>query len=320
MFGDGLRATDWQRITGNGGLGWSRATLYGLPIGQGEIIASLADGILQFRPTDLEVSHGFVHINEQIRILPGPGELRLAKGRLVERVLVTPEVCSTALKYVAPILADVTQTQGEFTVDIVGGRLPLGNPAGGDVVGILTTDQAQVQAGPIAQQFATLARRLEGLLLARQPDLDKPAAVLVALDHENVDFRLVNGRVYHRNLKFTIAGLQITTQGSVGLDDSLEMLAEVGISDELLAQRPVLSALFSRPLQIPLSGTLNKPQLDLRAVEELSAQIGAQAPREALCRVWPMGCKSCSPPERSPRRAVHCTPRNSRISFGAAAS
>ncbi len=263
---------DWQRLTGSGGFGWSQISCYGLPIGKGEIVGNLADGVVQFKPLDLEVSQGFVHINEQLRVLPGPGELRLAKGRLVDRVLVTPDVCGSALKYVVPILAEVTQAEGTFSVDIEGGRLPFGNPAASDVVGHLTTEQAQVQAGPIAQQFVLLARQVEGLLLAQDPAFDKPAAVLIALDHENIDFRLVGGRVYHRNLKFQIGGLQITTQGSVGLDDSLEMLAEVGISDALLANRPLLSSLLGRPLQIPLTGTLGKPQLDLRVVEELAGK------------------------------------------------
>jgi hypothetical protein len=127
-----------------------------------------------------------------------------------------------------------------------------------------------------------LARQIEGLLLAKSPEFDKPAAVLIALNNENIDFRLVGGRVYHRNLKFQIGGLQITTQGSVGLDDSLEMLAEVGLSDALLADRPLLSSLLGRPLQIPLTGTLGKPQIDLRVVEELAAHTVRDAPGTVL--------------------------------------
>ena len=172
-----------------------------------------------------------------------------------------------------PILSEVTEASGAFSVDIEGARLPLGNAAGCDLVGHLLTDQAQVQAGPIAQQFAPLARQIETILLAQGVSADKPSAVLIALDHENVDFRLVNSRVYHRNLKFQIGVLQITTQGSVGLDESLEMLAEVGIADSLLANRPVLATIFGHPLQIPLTGSLGQPHLDIRAVGDLSAQL-----------------------------------------------
>ncbi len=187
--------------------------------------------------------------------MPGPGELWLAKGRLVDQVTVTPEVCASALKYVVPILSEVTQATGTFSVDIDGGRLPFGNVAASDVVGHFTTTQAQDSSWPHRTAVrAVWDGKIEGLLLTKDPEFDKPAAVLIALDNENVDFRLVGGRVYHRNLKFRIGALQVTTQGSVGLDDSLELLAEVGISEQLLAGKPLLTGLVGRPLQIPLTG------------------------------------------------------------------
>lgn len=275
-------AASLQNLTGNGGFGWSSIGLFGMPVGQGEVLGTLSGGVIQFKPVDLAVSQGTIHINEQIRILPGPGELRLTKGRLVDQVTVTQDVCGSALKYVAPILAEVTRAEGTFSVDIDGGHLPFGSPGSGDVVGHLVTGQAQVQAGPIAQQFVLLARQIEALLLASSPDFSQPAAVLIALNNENVDFRLVGGRVYHRNLKFQVGALQVTTQGSVGLDESMEVLAEVGIAEQLIANRPLLSGLLNHPLQIPLTGTLSRPHLDLRVVEQLAAQTVRDAPAGVL--------------------------------------
>ena len=84
----------WQAMTGNCSIGWEGANLYGLPIGPGILVGSLANSLIQFQPLKLDVSQGYVNINEQIRILPAPGEIRLSKGRLVDQVQVTPEVCA----------------------------------------------------------------------------------------------------------------------------------------------------------------------------------------------------------------------------------
>jgi hypothetical protein len=72
------------------------------------------------------------------------------------------------------------------------------------------------------------------------------------------------------------------TQGSVGFDESLEMLAEIQIAESLLANRPLLRQVLGHPLQIPLSGTLNAPQLDLRAVEELSGQMARSTVKNVI--------------------------------------
>jgi translocation and assembly module TamB len=282
--GEASPETQWQQLTGGGGIGWTNASVYGLGIGPGQLAGVLSRGIVQFQPLDLAVSGGMVHINEQWRILPAPGELRMAKGRLVEHVQVTPEVCKQALQYVAPILASVTRAEGTFSVDIEGGKLTFGSAAGCDVVGHLLTDQAHVQAGPLAQQFALLARRIEQLLLAQSATPDQATAVLVNLNDENVDFRAVAGRVYHRNLRFKIGALQITTQGSVGFDDSLEMLAEVAIEESLLANRPLLKQLLGHPLQIPLTGSLGAPQLDLRGVEDITRHMARDAATSVITK------------------------------------
>ncbi len=267
----------WQQLTGSGGIGWSSANIYGLGIGAGQLTGALASGVLQFQPLDLTVSGGAVHINEQWRIMPAPGELRMAKGRLVDHVQVTPEVCKQALQYVAPVLSQVTRAQGTFSVDIEGGKLTFGSARDCDIAGHLVTDQACVQAGPLAQQFALLADRIGQLLITPGAAPPQTTAVLVNLNNENVDFRVVGGRVYHRNLRFKMGLLDIITQGSVGFDDSLEMLAEVAIDENLLANRPLLKDLLGHPLQIPLTGSLGEPKLDLSALEDMTRQMARQA-------------------------------------------
>ena len=97
---------------------------------------------------------------------------------------------------------------------------------------------------------------------------------------QRIDFQVVEGRVHHRGLQVQVDDVIIRTQGSVGLDQSLALMAEVPIRDEWVQRDRYLSSLRGQSLRIPVSGTLSQPRLDSRAVQQLSTQlIGGAAER-----------------------------------------
>jgi hypothetical protein len=85
---------------------------------------------------------------------------------------------------------------------------------------------------------------------------------------------MVQRRVYHRNLKFVVGTMPITTYGSVGLDDeSLSMVAEIPLQANLLGRDLALGSLEGQVIQLPIGGTLSKPKLDRGALGKLTAGI-----------------------------------------------
>ena len=230
----------WAQLAAEAGLDWSSAELYGLRIGQGELSGKLADGVMQFKPLELDVSGGHVSLLPQLRLASAPAELRLARSALVHEVQITPEVCAQALKFVAPVVAEATVAEGTFSIDLNGGHLPLADPAAGDVSGRLVVKSVQVKPGPMAEQLIIIGKEIAAVAQKRPPG-EATAGTLLKMDNQNVDFRLVNRRVYHQGLTFLAGNVQITTHGSVGIDDeSLAIMAEVPMQDSWLGGNPAL--------------------------------------------------------------------------------
>ena len=68
--------------------------------------------------------------------------------------------------------------------------------------------------------------------------------------------------------------LTIRTHGSVGLDHTLLLMAEMPIPPKWVAGNPQMaSALRNQTVSLPINGTLERPQIDQRALEQLSRQF-----------------------------------------------
>ena len=231
---------------------------------------------------DVQVSEGRFTFTPFVRLNPAPAELLIARGPLLTDVHLSPEICARGLKFVAPILAESTVAEGRFSISLDGGHIPLGDPGAGDTSGKMTM-KAQVKAGPVAQEFMVLLNEITAVLQrGTLVERNDQASALLSIDTSDIEFRMVNRRVYHRGLKFMAGTLPITTHGSVGLDETLAIVAEVPIQAKLLGRDLSLGALEGQSLQIPIDGTLKKPKLDHRIVERLTGQLLQNATRGLL--------------------------------------
>ncbi len=76
--------------------------------------------------------------------------------------------------------------------------------------------------------------------------------------------------------------MTIKTRGSVGFDQSLNLVAEIPIADDWIAGKSYLAGLKGQSLSIPIGGTVSKPQLDKQAIQQLSTQLVKQAAGNAI--------------------------------------
>ncbi len=178
---------------------------------------------------------------------PGAPRLEIEPGVVFSHTQVTPEVCHDLLKYIAPILADVAETSGSFSIDLDRWELPLTDLARGSGAGRLTIHELAVGPGALVRELATALRM---------------PPRLVTVENEPITFRLSDGRIHHSELTFRLQRLVIRTSGSVGLDGSLSMVAEVPMPAHLLGDRPIAAILAKQTLRIPIKGTLKKPRID----------------------------------------------------------
>ncbi len=281
-------------MTGEAGLGWQSANVYGLSAGAGDVSCKLTDGIGVFALRDISVNEGTVRLNSQLRLDRTPAMIVLQSERVIDKVRLSPELCAGWLKFVAPLMADATRVDGRFSVVLANGALPVSDPSAGDVAGKFAVHQAQIASGPLGNQVLAVVDRIKALtkskslkpadLLSLAEQSASPGGrerVLVTLPEQEVPFRLVNGRVHHEGLTLVTKEATLKTRGSVGLDESLELVVEVPVRDEWIAQNKQLANLRGKSLSIPVRGSLTSPQLDLRVFESL-ARDALTAPVENL--------------------------------------
>jgi hypothetical protein len=282
LSGPAAAADSWKQVVGEAALGWTALDVYGLQVGPGEISGKLAEGLVRFKPIDVAISQGRFTLTPVARISPGPAELFLSRGPLLSNVHLSPEICAQGLKFIAPILAETTVATGSFSVSLDGGRVPLADLTMGDLSGKMAL-RGQVNAGPIAREFLLLVGELTNIL--RNGSLvpnSQEAGALVSVDSSDIEFRMVNRRIYHRGLKFNAGTVPITTHGSVGFDETIALVAEVPVQATFLGRDLSLGALEGRTVQIPIGGTLTRPMLDRGGFQHLIGKSIENAQRGAL--------------------------------------
>jgi hypothetical protein len=262
-----------QGMRGRAEFGWHEADLFGFRLGAADTLAEWSDGVVRISPVKLDVNDGTVTLAPTVRLAPAPSELFLSAGPLVEGVKITPEMCQRGLKYVAPVLADVTQAEGRLSIQLDGCRVPLADPSQCDAAGRVIIHSVQIGPGPLVRELAQLLGH---------------AAPISLVQESEIPFRVYQGRIYHENVGLVFPDVTVKTRGSVGFDQTLALLAEMPVPRRWVGSGPVAEALSRQVIRVPIAGTLHEPRLDRREVERLSAeflrQMGGDLLREQLGR------------------------------------
>lgn len=264
--------TDWLReVSLTTSTTWAAADLGGIRLDPGEMGVRLFEGQLAFGPFDIGAAGGRLRGAPWIKLLPVPGELVVPPGRMVERVMLTPEMCNRWVRWVVPLLGKSTSTEGLVSIDVAGGRIPLGDPFGGELSGQVLFEQLEVTPSGAMQPLVNLIVKLQSVLDPRFAFGNK--AVLLRVRPEPVQVRLAQRRLWHEGLAMDSGQLTIRTTGSVGGDGSLDMIVELAFRGDLAGQTPVITKLLQTPLVIPLRGTVSRPQFDAGQIDSILGRI-----------------------------------------------
>jgi len=283
--GDAAPGVHWsRRWTGRFTAPWTSASLYGLPVGQGVLSATLGDGLLRCDPLVFAVGQGQLSTQPAVRLDPPPAEWGLPAGPLLTNVRISREVSEQMLKYIAPVLADATRSEGLFSLRTDGVRAPLDKPAGIEVTGQLAVSQVRVVPGPAVAEWVSIARQIEALAKDRDPAalLARPAPTLLSISERTVNFQIAGQRVYHQGLAFEVGDVPVVSNGSVGFDETLQMTLTVPIQEKWIAGERRLVGLRGQSIQVPVAGTLSKPRIDRRAMEGFRRQLIQQGVQGAI--------------------------------------
>lgn len=258
-------------------VGWERANVIGIQIGQGEIPIEIRDGKFISKAA-FPVSQGMLRWSLDGDLAGEPLVIRQAQERVIENVAITREMCQGWLKFVAPLLADATSVQGSVSLDIERAEIIPSDWTKQTLIGQVHVHGATVGPGPLADQLLILVQQVRALRKgAGATDGGGQPSSWLQLPEQNIGFQVDRGRVAHRGLQIQAGDVAIWTSGSVGIDGTLEMVAAVPIQKEWLERAPSLQSLAGQQIQLPIRGTMQRPQLDLGGLAGMTQNLAAAA-------------------------------------------
>lgn len=261
-------------LKGQFGFGWSGVEVLGLNVGPGAVDAKLAGSQVEVPPLDVSIEDGRLVAAPRVFLFAPQPTLAVGQGRVLENVRLSPELCRAWMKYVTPLLADVTQIDGRFSVDLVGGQVPLTDPNRLGAQGTIEIREITAGPGPAAQPLVNLTRQLKGILDKKQLlGLGQSQPTWIHLPAQKIEFQVVDGRVYHRNLLMKVGDITMRTSGSVGLDQSLDVMSEVPVLDQWIDKEKAFAPLRGQMLKIPVRGSLGAPKFDLKVLKDLGGLV-----------------------------------------------
>jgi translocation and assembly module TamB len=246
-------------LTGEAGFGWTYLSAHGIDVGPTDIKTVLRQGWVQAYPIETTVSGGKLKLQPNLRLEPLPRELVLGKETSLENAKLTPAMFAGVLGHTLPILANATSAEGELSVAIQGARIPLADFKQSEAAGTLTLHHAKIGPGPLVQELA-------GLIKIPPP---------YSLIKENqISIRVAKSRVYHENLELMFPdNFNLKTEGSVGMDGTLDLRIDMPIPSKLVGGLRLPDNFAKMRVKIPVTGTVEKPRIDPRAMQDVVAQI-----------------------------------------------
>lgn len=245
-------------LGGEAGAGWESIRAYGFDVGRADVKAKFAKGVLTFDPLTAPAGGGTLALAPTVRLDSNPPFATLPEGPILLRVKLTTQSAAGAIRFALPAVAGSSQADGEFSAGVNrNSRLVLGDPAQSQASGLIHIHKATLAPGPVIAEVAKL--------------LGAKTTVMTLANETVVPFQVEKGRVHHQNFPVKIGGTTVRTTGSVGFDESLELVVEVPLPNDLplLKNHPILmKAVAGKPAKIPLKGTLTKPVIDVKAFNE----------------------------------------------------
>ena len=261
-------------LTAAAGIGWEAAEFHGLAAGPATIETRLDKGVISMQPLDVPISAGKLTAAPRIYLNETGLPVVLDKGPLLESVRLSPELCRGWLRYVQPTIADATRAEGKFSIAIDQAQVPLLAPKSATVQSKLVIHQGQVGPGPLAGRYLSVLEKVR-LAIDRTGTTRPidPNKGWIIFPEQTVPVVVQDGRIHHQGMTMQIGNFQMITQGSVGMDDSLDMVLTIPVHDSWLRD-PKSGVLKGKAIHVPIRGTVSVPQPDLAGVlSDITKQV-----------------------------------------------
>ena len=263
---------------------WDQGKVLDVPIGASQIDIDFQNSFGRLQTAGIPFSGGVVRFAPGIDMRGSEPVVLMDQTRVIDNLTLTETTARQWLKFIAPLAADATSAQGNVTVDVRSLKMPVFNPTTMDAQGAIRLNNVVIGAGPLADQLLGTINQLRTIIKPNAgPARDRSTWLQMA--EQTIPIMVRDEKVFHEGVTFTHKDTTVRTKGSVGFDQSLNMIAEIPIADDWIADQPYLAGLKGQSLSIPIRGTVTKPQLDKRAIQQFSTQLAKQAAGSAINKV-----------------------------------
>jgi translocation and assembly module TamB len=298
--------TEQTRIEANAAVAWTAASVEGLAVGPGKLNITGQQQRISLSAGDIPLGQGIVHLATLIdwETEQGP-RATLPAGRMIQQVNLTKEACRGWLKYAAPLTSEATEITGNFSVDWTEPLIvPLQNPRLARGKGVMTVHAAKLAPSPFGQRLIVIARQIEAAVTGRSAAATASTNLELNLPAQQIIYTVQDGRVWHEGFRATVGDVIIQTKGSVGFDQTLEMVAEVPIQDAWISSGKLPASLRGQTLQLPIRGTFENPKIDDNALQGLVVQGAAAAAQGLINQQLERGLNKLFGPRTQPAPAT----------------
>jgi len=239
--------------------GWDSGRLYGLNLGRATLEAKLDDGRVNIPVSAVAASGGKLRMGGLVDFQPTEPRYQLpGVVQVMEDVEINRELADELLSRINPIFARQAEIEGKVSLKTWDISLPLGESIkqGGGGRGYMDLRNLKIQPTGLFRQL---------LLLSTLSSQEKQT-----VEVDGVDFVIRNGRIQYDNFVMRLSDdFDMKFYGSVGFDDTVNLVVSLPISPELLDKLgvggPVIDyarVLNGTRIDIPIVGSRLNPVLD----------------------------------------------------------
>lgn len=256
---------------------WQAARVVGVEMGAAKLSPALKDGELSLPPTRIAAADGAVNLGGAVDFRPADPTLRIPGSlALLDKVPITPILGSQLLSRINPIFLRMVQVEGRVSLAVADVAFPFGDSMKTASNGRGTLDLSTLKVQPDALMTELLA--LGGMSHTETYTVKGGTTALTVKE----------GRIHYDDFTLLFPNeFDLKFRGSVGLDETLDLIVSIPIREQLLAKLGVrgptaeyVKMLAGSRIDIPLVGTREQPRLDFGKVDTKKLLQGLIRPGE----------------------------------------
>jgi len=249
-------------LSSSGRLGFEQADFMGLTFGPTEVDIKIQNGLLQIKPFTTAVNSGQLSFaakadfKQKPTLLKTPEPMKIAKD-----IQINDQTTRKLLMYVNPVFAGTVNVSGVANFDCEKLAIPLAEADKNDaeVIGTLSINNLRLQTSDLLGQILSAIGK-------------SPAGKDITVHPTR--FVLQEGFLRYENMQMDVGDNPVNFAGVIGLDKSLDMSVTLPYTLEGETVN-VGQETDDERLAVPLTGTVDNPQLDLGRIlqEQLKQRL-----------------------------------------------